>query len=146
LGFILQPNLPLAGSLNLLLKTIFPKSLAELNLGLIFVMEKKNVVESGLNNALKKNGGTGPSSKSQFSISTEKIKAIFQRKDVIQSSVRISGTSGNYIREVDVGKIIGNLPLNKGGQPTRIITIITDKFGNLVNTFPGTLGRGGALK
>jgi hypothetical protein len=32
-----------------------------------------------------------------------------------------------------------HLPLDHGGAPTSIVTVITDEFGNLVNTFPGTL-------
>lgn len=47
-----------------------------------------------------------------------------------------STTSGNYIRTVDVGRIIGT-DAKSGSKPTSIITIITDKQGNLVNTFPG---------
>jgi hypothetical protein len=41
------------------------------------------------------------------------------------------------------GVIVGNLP--KGAGQTTWITIITDEYGNLVNTFPGMLGRGGVL-
>jgi filamentous hemagglutinin len=64
---------------------------------------------------------------------------------VVQAPVRVSGTSGNFIREVDVGVVTGTLPAGKGGTQTSVITIITDHQGNLVNTFPGTLGRGASF-
>jgi len=32
------------------------------------------------------------------------------------------------------------LAIDKGGQPTTIITVITDDAGNLINVFPGRLG------
>jgi len=98
-------------------------------------------VGSGLRYALKQHGGTGPDSKSQFSISEQELIQILCREDVIDSPVRVSGDSGNFIREVNVGGVIGNLPRNKGATSTSVITVITDRKGNLVNTFPGTLGR-----
>ncbi|MCR9202912.1 MAG: hypothetical protein NXI04_30065 [Planctomycetaceae bacterium] len=104
-----------------------------------------NAKGSGIEYAWKNHGGAGANSKSQFSITKGQVKAILQRKDVIGSPIRQSGTSGNYIREVDVGQVVGNLPLNKGGTPTSIITVITDVKGNVVNTFPGALGRSATL-
>ncbi len=94
---------------------------------------------SGLNYAWRRHGPTStPQNKSIFSISKEELKQLLQRKDVIQSPAVKSPTSGNYIRQVDVGKVIGNIPIQKGGQSTSVLTIITDEAGNLVNTFPGT--------
>lgn len=49
----------------------------------------------------------------------------------------IAPGSGNFVREVDVGKIIGSLAVRSGKTPTSVITILTDKQGNLVNTYPG---------
>lgn len=94
---------------------------------------------TGMDYAWRKHGGSGTPNKSQFSISREEAEALLQRKDVIKSSARKDATSGNYIREVDVGTVVGNIPLNKGGQSTSIITVITDEVGNLINYFPGKL-------
>ncbi|MFK4435438.1 WXG100 family type VII secretion target [Paenibacillus sp. RC21] len=102
-----------------------------------------NVKGSGLNYALSKHGGVDRSNKSQFSISPDEIKKLLQSKDVVKSPVLVSETSGNYVRQVDVGYQVGNLPVNRGGTPTNVITIISDKKGNLVNTFPGGLDFGG---
>jgi filamentous hemagglutinin len=43
-----------------------------------------------------------------------------------------------YVREVDVGRSIDTDKFN-GGQPTSIMTVMADKFGNLVTAFPGVL-------
>lgn len=101
---------------------------------------------SGLNYAWRRHGPTStPQNKSIFSISKEELKQLLQRKDVIQSPAVKSPTSGNYIRQVDVGKVIGNIPIQKGGQSTSVLTIITDEAGNLLNTFPGTETFGATL-
>ena len=94
---------------------------------------------TGMDYAWRKHGGGGTANKSQFSISRDEAEALLQRKDVIKSVAKKDAVSGNYIREVDVGNVVGNLPINKGGQPTSIITVITDEAGNLINYFPGRL-------
>ncbi len=92
---------------------------------------------TGLLYALKKHGGAGSINKSQFSISVEQLKALLQSKKVVSSPVRISPTSGQFMRVVNTGSRVGNYPVKSGGAPTSHITVITDKFGNLINTFPG---------
>jgi hypothetical protein len=43
-----------------------------------------------------------------------------------------------FVREVDTGRIIGNLRSKDGSaQPTKLITVITDYRGNLNSTYPG---------
>lgn len=103
---------------------------------------KADVKGSGLNYALGKHGGSGPANKSQFSISHDQIKKLLQTKKVVNSPVTISPTSGDFVRQVNVGYRVGNLPVNRGGSSTNKLTVITDKKGNLVNTFPGGLGFG----
>ncbi|MGF9698661.1 RHS repeat-associated core domain-containing protein [Paenibacillus sp. MABNR03] len=103
---------------------------------------KADVKGSGLNYALGKHGGSGPANKSQFSISRDQIKKLLQTKKVVNSPVTISPTSGDFVRQVNVGYRVGNLPVNRGGSSTNKLTVITDKKGNLVNTFPGGLGFG----
>lgn len=94
---------------------------------------------SGMEYAWKRHGGGGTSKKSQFTISRAEVETILQDKNVIQAPAVKSATSGNYICQVDVGKIIGDVASDKGGRPTSVVTIITDEAGNLVNLFPGTL-------
>jgi hypothetical protein len=95
---------------------------------------------TGMEYAWRRHGGTGTSNKSQFSISRQEAEALLQGKDVIKSPAIKDASSGNYIREVDVKKVVGNLAIDKGGQPTTIITVITDDAGNLINVFPGRQG------
>lgn len=102
---------------------------------------------SGMEYAWRRHGGSGSAiNKSQFSVTREEVEAILQRKDVIADPAVLDSKSGNYIRQVDVGKTIGNIPLKQGGHPTSVITIITDEAGNLVNVFPGRLDYGATLK
>ncbi len=101
---------------------------------------------SGMEYAWRRHGGSGSLiNKSQFSIPREEVEAILQRKDIIKSPAILDIKSGNYIRQVDVGKTVGNVPLKQGGHPTSVITIITDEAGNLVNIFPGRLDFGATL-
>lgn len=94
---------------------------------------------SGMEYAWKRHGGGGTSKKSQFTISRAEVETILQDKKVITSQAIKSSTSSNYIRQVDVGKVVGEVAAHKSGQPTSVITVITDEAGNLVNVFPGTL-------
>ncbi|MBA4495507.1 RHS repeat-associated core domain-containing protein [Paenactinomyces guangxiensis] len=74
-------------------------------------------------------------SRSIFSISPDKLKSILQRPDVVKSPVTaIEG--GQYVRTVNVGEVIGNTALKYGGKETTHITIMTDKAGNLITTYP----------
>jgi len=95
----------------------------------------------GMDYAWRKHGGSGPTSKSQFSISRTEVETIIQNKSVVSSPVR-QVNSGSYVREVDVGQLTSGRPIGHmpGGSPTTVVTVITDGWGNLVNTFPGTLG------
>ncbi len=46
-------------------------------------------------------------------------------------------SSGNFIRTVNVGSLVG-IDAKNGGRATSVFTVITDAKGNLVNTFPGS--------
>ena len=80
----------------------------------------------------------GRPSKSQFSIGQDELRDILGDKNVIGAPVEAL-PSGQFVRQVDVGRTIGNLPINSGGAPTSIISIVTDEAGNLVSSFPGPL-------
>ena len=103
----------------------------------INVRKGSGKTSTGMEYAWRRHGNGNPINKSQFSIPRTEVEAILQRKDVIQSKAVKDPNSGNYIRQVDVGEIIGRTPLQKGGHQTSVMTIITDEAGNLVNVFPG---------
>jgi len=66
---------------------------------------------------------------------------LFNSKNVVSTPVTRVVQSKNglaYIREVNVGRNIG-LDKSGGNQPTSTLTILTDKYGNLITTFPGRL-------
>ncbi|MEN8367719.1 DUF637 domain-containing protein [Acinetobacter bereziniae] len=95
-----------------------------------------NITGSGLEYAWKKHGGSWGANKSSFTISKDELKVLLQTPSVVKTPAYQSSTSGNYIRTVEIGKNIG-VDSKNGGKPTSIITVITDRQGNLVNTFPG---------
>ncbi|WP_329405120.1 hypothetical protein OG563_23810 [Nocardia vinacea] len=43
---------------------------------------------------------------------------------------------GNYEREFDAGRVVGNKSQDSGGQPTTRYKVITDRWGTIVNMFP----------
>lgn len=94
------------------------------------------VTGSGLEYAWKNHGGDKAVNKSSFTISKNELKSLLQSPNTIKSTAYQSTTTGNYVRTVDTGKNIG-IDRKNGGKPTSIITVITDRQGNLVNTFPG---------
>jgi hypothetical protein len=80
--------------------------------------------------------------KSRFVITNDEVKMLLQRSDIVNKSVynpiQIGGKIevDKFVRQVGVDKIIG---IDQSGMKTSILTIITDKKGNLINTFPGKL-------
>ena len=64
-----------------------------------------------------------------------------QSKEVVNTPITrmIESKQGvRYVREVDTGRPIGTDKFNDG-KSTSIMTVMTDKFGNLVTAFPGVL-------
>jgi len=94
------------------------------------------VTGSGLEYAWKKHGGAWGDNKSAFLISKDELKAVLQSPLVVNTPAYQSVTSGNYIRTVDMGRVVG-VDAKSGGRSTNFLTVITDSSGNLVNTFPG---------
>lgn len=78
---------------------------------------------------------------SQFSISESDLRNVLQDPKTISTPINREMPSADgvrYAREVDVGKTIGTDKYNNG-QPTSVMTVLTDKYGNLVTAFPGKL-------
>jgi filamentous hemagglutinin len=124
-------------------KAVFKGANSGLNVGVGVVASRvnvrtgdANVTGSGLEYAWKKHGGAWGDNKSAFMISKDELKVVLQSPLVVNSPAYQSVTSGNYIRTVDMGRVVG-VDAKSGGRATTFLTVITDSQGNLVNTFPG---------
>lgn len=77
---------------------------------------------------------------SQFTVTQEELRGILQSESVINTPVTRTLESADgirYVREINLDKTIG---IDKfSGQPTSIMTVLTDKFGNLVTATPGVI-------
>ena len=80
--------------------------------------------------------------KSRYSIPNDDVKSLLQESNVVKSPVynlkRPDGTvdTERFVRQVDTGRTVGTV---QDGTNTSVITIITNRQGELINTFPGTL-------
>ena len=78
---------------------------------------------------------------SQFTITQDELKSLLQSKDVVKTPVTRTLDSADgirYVREVNVGRNIGLDKFNNY-EPTSIMTVLTDKYGNLVTATPGVI-------
>ncbi|MCY9518038.1 hypothetical protein M5X08_00045, partial [Paenibacillus apiarius] len=86
---------------------------------------------------------------SQFTVTPDELKTILQSKEVVNTPVTRElkakielpdGTTemqSRYLREVTLNS---NLGIDKfSGSPTNIMTVLTDKHGNLVTATPGVI-------
>ncbi|MDM9645788.1 hemagglutinin repeat-containing protein [Rhizobium sp. S163] len=87
-----------------------------------------HVVDSHFNRELT-------SSRSVFSITLDELKTILQSPRVVASPVTAL-PGGQFVRTVDVGKIVGATNLTEGGLPTSVIKVFTDRAGNLITSYP----------
>lgn len=84
---------------------------------------------------------SGKANASQFSLSEAELRSVLSSRAAVNSPVVRSVESADgirYVREFDAGRVIGADKFN-GNQGTSVMTIMTDRFGNLVSTFPGLL-------
>jgi hypothetical protein len=83
---------------------------------------------------------SGKPGKSQFTMSQSDLRATLQSPQVVNAPVsRIlqSAAGPRYVREVDLGREVG---IDKfSGKPTSMITVLTDRYGNLVTATPGLI-------
>jgi filamentous hemagglutinin len=78
---------------------------------------------------------------SQFSIGESDLRSLLQDPNTISTPItrEIPRADGiRYVREIDVGKTIGTDKYSDG-QPTSVMTVLSDRYGNLVTAFPGKL-------
>ncbi|EMM1380551.1 TPA: hypothetical protein ACHTCS_005916, partial [Pseudomonas aeruginosa] len=77
---------------------------------------------------------------SQFTIGQAELRTLLQSKEVVSAPVTrmLESAQGiRYVREVNLSGPIG---IDKfSGQPTSTMTVLTDRFGNLITTTPGLL-------
>jgi filamentous hemagglutinin len=69
------------------------------------------------------------------------LKSLLQSKDIVKTPVTRTLESADgirYVREINVGKNIGLDKFNNM-QPTSTMTVLTDKYGNLVTATPGVI-------
>ena len=104
------------------------------------VQSRVNLANDGMEHLASRHL-SGKVNASQFSIGEPELRGLLQSKTVVSTPVTrmVDSADGvRYVREVDVGRSIGTDKFS-GGQPTSIMTVMTDKFGNLVTAFPGVL-------
>ena len=84
---------------------------------------------------------SGKQGKSQFTISQSELRSVLQSSQVVKSPIigTLSSAKGErYIREIDLGRPIGTDKFNNH-QPTSVMTVLTDKHGNLITATPGKI-------
>lgn len=86
---------------------------------------------------------------SQFTVTPDELKSILQSQEVVntpvskvlQAEIKLAdGTKiveERYVREVTLKSNVGIDKFNN--SPTNVMTILTDKFGNLVTATPGVI-------
>jgi YD repeat-containing protein len=83
---------------------------------------------------------SGKPNKSQFTISQNELRYFLQSEPVVQapvSQVVESAIGPRYVRELDFGRPIG---IDKfSGKYTSTFVVMTDRYGNLVTTYPGRI-------
>lgn len=94
-------------------------------------------MSAGLDHAIAGHFGGG-NKQSQFTITVDELKRILQSPIVTNTKVvqHDVGAQAKWMREVDVGKIIGTTKAGHGGLPTQKIRIFTDEAANLISAFP----------
>lgn len=76
----------------------------------------------------------GPN-RSVFSLTPAEVRTILQSPAVVRSPVTpIPG--GQFVRTVNVGRVVGYSTTNRGGRLTTYVRVYTDEAGNLITAYP----------
>ncbi len=101
------------------------------------VLSRINVSNAGWAHILERHfAGAG----SRFSIPQAQLRSLLGSRQVVGTPVlrTLDSADGTrFVRQLDVGYTIG--VDNFSGTSTSTLTVLTDKFGNLVTAFPGIL-------
>jgi hypothetical protein len=101
------------------------------------VQSRINLKSDGLKHTLNRHLNPA-SSGSQFSLSKDGLASLLQSKLVVNSPITQVLDSGNFLRVVNVGRNIGFDKFSRN-RATSTLSVITDKFGNLVTATPGVI-------
>ncbi len=104
------------------------------------VQSRINLSNQGWDHVVKRHFSGKPNA-SQFTVTQAELRGVLQSKDVVTTPITrtLQSTEGTlYVREVDLGRQIGLDKFNNM-NPTNIVSIVTDKFGNLITTTPGII-------
>jgi hypothetical protein len=104
------------------------------------VQSRINVSNEGMGHVVDRHFDSSVNA-SQFTISEGELRSLLQSQEVVSAPVLRTVQSGNelaYVREINLGSNVG-LDKFSGNLPTSTLTVMTDKYGNLITTFPGKL-------
>jgi len=104
------------------------------------VKSRINLSNKGMDHVVKRHLSGKPNA-SQFNMSETDLRALLSSKQVVQTPITRTLNSADgikYVREVNVGRSIG-VDKFSGNQPTNVMTVLTDKFGNIVTATPGLI-------
>jgi hypothetical protein len=101
------------------------------------VQSRINLKSDGLKHTLNRHLNPA-SSGSQFSLSKDGLASLLQSKLVVNSPITQVLDSGNFLRVVNVGRNIGFDKFSRN-RATSTLSVITDKFGNLVTATLGVI-------
>lgn len=104
------------------------------------VKSRINLSSEGMEHVIARHLSGKPNA-SQFSLSETELRSVLSSRAAVNSPIVRSLESADgvrYVREFDVRRTVGADKFN-GNQTTSVMTIMTDRFGNLVSTFPGLL-------
>jgi hypothetical protein len=104
------------------------------------VQSRINLANEGMEHVIRRHL-SGNKNASQFSLAEADLRKVLGSSQEVNSPVvrTLESADGiRYVREFDAGRVIGTDRF-QGNQATPLITIIADRFGNLVSAFPGLL-------
>ncbi|SFE91077.1 RHS repeat-associated core domain-containing protein [Chitinophaga sp. CF118] len=79
--------------------------------------------------------------KSQFLVSENRLRSLLRSSNVVNTPITRTLNSNDgtrFVREITLPDIIGTDKFN-GYRPTNIMTVLTDRYGNLVTASPGII-------
>jgi filamentous hemagglutinin len=104
------------------------------------IQSRINLSNKGWDHVVKRHF-SGKPNVSQFTISQDELRGILQSKEFVKTPITrtLQSNEGTlYVREVDLGKKIGLDKFNSM-NPTNVMSVVTDKFGNLKTVTPGII-------
>ncbi len=104
------------------------------------VQSRINLANKGWSHLVGRHFSSRPNA-SQFTVTQAELRGILQSKQVVGTSITrvLQSADGiRYVREVDLGTQIGLDKFNSF-NPTNVMSVLTDEFGNLVTATPGII-------